>query len=165
MGSGEICKEEIMKEASELIGKMKDMGGHDQFNDLFKNLAKNMGGMGGMAEMAAGLGKMGKNMKVDTNAMSRLEKKQAMRDNMRSKLEAKKQQANYTLQATDSPNNLVYRPNNQNNQEQQSKSSAVRPPTNDEIDKLMNDFNLSNEPVNAPSDKSNGNKKKNKKKK
>jgi hypothetical protein len=174
MSSGEISKEEIMKEASELIGKMKDMGGNDQFNDLFKNLAKNMGGMGGLgglggmgglgglAEMAAGMGKMGKNMKVDTNAMSRLEKQQAMRDNMRSKLEAKKQQANYTLQTTGSPNNLVYRPNNQ---EQQAKSSAVRPPTNDEIDKLMNEFHLSNEPVNAPSDKSTSNKKKNKKKK
>ena len=79
MKNGEISKEEIMKEAGDLIGKMKDMGGQDQFNEMFKNLAKNMG-MG-----------MGKNMKLDTNALDRMTKQQAMKERMRNKLEIKKQ--------------------------------------------------------------------------
>lgn len=77
MKSGEISREEIMKEAGDLIGKMKDMGGQDQFTEMFKNLAKNMG--------------MGKNMKLDTNALDRMTKQQAMKERMRSKLEMKKQ--------------------------------------------------------------------------
>ena len=77
MKSGEISREEIMKEAGDLIGKMKDMGGQDQFTEMFKNLAKNMG--------------MGKNMKLDTNALDRMTKQQSMRERMRSKLEMKKQ--------------------------------------------------------------------------
>jgi len=77
MKSGEISREEIMKEAGDLIGRMKDMGGQDQFTEMFKNLAKNMG--------------MGKNMKLDTNALDRMTKQQAMKERMRSKLEMKKQ--------------------------------------------------------------------------
>lgn len=77
MKNGEISREEIMKEAGDLIGKMKDMGGQDQFTEMFKNLAKNMG--------------MGKNMKLDTNALDRMTKQQSMRERMRSKLEMKKQ--------------------------------------------------------------------------
>lgn len=86
MKSGEISREEIMKEAGDLIGKMKDMGGQDQFTDMFKNLAKNMG--------------MGKNMKLDTNALDRMTKQQAMRERMRSKLEMKKQKQAEELEKT-----------------------------------------------------------------
>lgn len=108
MKSGEISKEELMKEASDLMSKMKDMGGVDQFNDLFKNLAKNMGGMG-------------KNMRVDTNALTRMSKQQQMKDRLRKKVEAKQQErlqnelrmadqlkATYSLQSTQDPNNFVF---------------------------------------------------------
>ena len=79
MKSGEISKEELMKEASEMMNKMKEMGGNDQFNEMFKNMAKNMGAMG-------------KNMKMDTNALDRMTKMTSTKDRMRAKVEQKKQQ-------------------------------------------------------------------------
>jgi hypothetical protein len=45
MKSGDISQDELMKEATEWMGKMKGMGGNEEFGDLFKNLAKNMGGL------------------------------------------------------------------------------------------------------------------------
>lgn len=59
MKSGEISRDEIMKEAGDLVGKMKDMGGNDELNDMFKKMAKGMGGMGGLAGLAKGMGGMG----------------------------------------------------------------------------------------------------------
>lgn len=56
MKSGEISREEIMKEAGDLIGKMKDMGGNDDLNNMFKKMAKGMGGLGGLAGLAGGAG-------------------------------------------------------------------------------------------------------------
>ena len=116
MASGEISKDEIMKEASDLMSKMKDMGGTDQFNELFKNLTKGMG--------------LGKNARVDTNALDRMTKKQTMRERLLKKLEAKKQQdlknemktnnnvpANYSLQTTQDPNSFVFSLPDQSSQE------------------------------------------------
>ena len=110
MKSGEISRDEIMKEASELFGKMKDMGGTEQFTEMFKNLTKSMGGMG-------------KNMRMDTNALDRMTKHQATRERMLKKLEARKQSAAlenqmraqtappvaYSLQQNQQTNNLVFR--------------------------------------------------------
>lgn len=78
MKSGEISREELMKEAGDLMGKMKDMGGQDQFNEMFKNMAKSMGGMG-------------KNMKLDTNALDRMTKQASTRDRIRAKMQDRKQ--------------------------------------------------------------------------
>ena len=128
MKSGEISREEIMKEAGDLIGKMKDMGGQDQFTEMFKNLAKNMG--------------MGKNMKLDTNALDRMTKQQAMKERMRSKLEMKKQKqaeelekmkertrqqmanaAKFSLESN-SENSFVFRLDGEEAQQKSYKSSA-----------------------------------------
>jgi hypothetical protein len=114
MKSGEISKDEIMKEAGDLINKMKDMGGADQFKEMFANLTKNMGGFG-------------KDVRMDTNAMSRMTKNQSMRERLLKKMEAKKavasQQpqvpATYSLLDTNQTNNLVFRINDE---ESQSKS-------------------------------------------
>ena len=122
MKSGEISREEIMKEAGDLFGKMKGMGGQDQFNDMFKNLAKGMGGLG-------------KNMKLDTNAINRMTKMQETRERIRKKVELKKQMeeitkqqmelqkaaalANYMLHNTDNPNNFKF---SLDGEEQQEKS-------------------------------------------
>ena len=76
MKSGEISREELMKEASEMLQKMKDMGGTDQFNEMFKNMAKGMG----------------KNMKVDTNAIERMTKSSKIKERMRNNLNQKKMQ-------------------------------------------------------------------------
>ena len=80
MKDGELSQDEIMKEAGDLIGKMKDMGGMEQFNEMFKNLKQQMGGG------------MGKNMKMDTNAMGRLSKQQALKQRLKERLDVKRQQ-------------------------------------------------------------------------
>lgn len=133
MQSGEISRDEIMKEATDMIGKMKDMGGVDQFKEMFQNLSKNMGGMAGMAGMAnmagmaANMAGMGKNMKMDTNALDRMTKQQSTRERLLKKMELKKQQAEqnslrttntpYSLQSTTQPNNFVFKLDNENAQE------------------------------------------------
>jgi hypothetical protein len=97
---GDISQEDIMKEASEMLKKMKEMGGDSkQMNEMFQNMAKSMG--------------LGKHAKVDTNALDRMMKSQSIKDRMRAKLEKKKQaEAEYTLQSVNNKdNNLVYRPN------------------------------------------------------
>ena len=115
MKSGEISREEIMKEASEMMGKMKDMGGNNQMNEMFKNLAKNMG----------------KNARVDVAAMDRMTKQEATRARMRNKLDAKRQELaakqmaesqkmsadNYSIAATGTSNNFVFKLANAEEQE------------------------------------------------
>lgn len=120
MKSGDISRDELMKEATDMMEKMKSMGGKDQFNEMFKNLAKNMGAMG-------------KNMKMDTNALERMTKMTSAKDRMRSKMDQKKQQkdmdedkrreeirkrveiqqqlaAKYSLESKgDDPSNLVFK--------------------------------------------------------
>jgi hypothetical protein len=105
MKNGEISKEELMKEATDM---MKNMGGMDKFGDMFKEMAKNMGGMGGL----------GKNMRVDTNAMARMTKQQEMKEKMLAKLRAKQEaQAKFTVQPTDTANNFVFKLNEEASQE------------------------------------------------
>jgi hypothetical protein len=60
ISSGEISQEELMKEAAEIMSKMKGLGseggaGDVNFEELFKNMSK-MGGMGGMQEMLSKMG-------------------------------------------------------------------------------------------------------------
>jgi len=139
MDSGEISKDDLMKEATEWISKMKDMGGSDQLNALFKNMTKNMGGLG-------------KNMKIDENALNRLTKAQSTKDRMRNRLAQRKaaaelvrQQAiaqaqknaansqNVVLEAT-APNNYVFRVDGEGPQEKSMKKSKA------EMDKEMDDL-------------------------
>ena len=79
MDSGEISKDDIMSEAGEILRKMKEMSGgsDDKLQEMLKTMAKNMG-MGG-----------GKNMRVDTNALNRMTKMEAMRERMRKKAQSK----------------------------------------------------------------------------
>jgi hypothetical protein len=140
MDSGEISKDDLMKEATEWMSKMKDMGGSDQFGELFKNLTKNMGGLG-------------KNMKFDENAMNRMTKEQSTKDRMRNRLAERKAAAdavrqkameqaqknaanaqNVVLEAT-SPNNYVFRVDGEGPQEKSVKKSKAE--TDKEIDDLV----------------------------
>ena len=142
MKSGDISQDELMREASEWMGKMKDMGGADQFGEVFKNLAKNMGGLG-------------KNTKFDMNAMNRMLNKNATKERMTAKLEKMKEAK---LQATDNPNNFVFK---MEGQEVQEKSSAIKP----NIDQLMEEFNLTNDMLHTNEPKPTQKKKKSKAKK
>jgi hypothetical protein len=78
MKSGEISREEIMKEASEMMSKMNAEGGGEGLAEMFKTMAKNMG--------------MGKNMRMDTNALDRMTKMSATKEKVRQNAERKKQQ-------------------------------------------------------------------------
>jgi hypothetical protein len=92
MNSGEISKDEIMKEAGDIMAKMKEMGGGtDKLNELFKQFA-------------------GKNAKIDNNAMERITKQSEMKDRMRKKMEKNREDKNYVLeQQANKPNNYVFR--------------------------------------------------------
>ena len=155
MKSGEISQDEIMKEASELINKMKGMGGGSaDINEMFKNMAKQMGGMG-------------KNMRVDTNAMNNMMKSQSMRERLRSKMEKKKQvaalveqmksqsQQQQSTNTATNDNKYVFKTG-----ETQEKSYIEQ---SKDIDALMNDLGLSEEPTLAKNVSVAGGNKKNKK--
>jgi len=90
MKSGEINQSELMQEATNIMGKMKDMPGMDNIQDMLSK----MGGIGGLAGMMGGLGK---NMKVDVNAMQaqldRNNKMQAMKNRMKKKVVEKQMAA------------------------------------------------------------------------
>uniref|UniRef100_A0A6C0I444 Uncharacterized protein n=1 Tax=viral metagenome TaxID=1070528 RepID=A0A6C0I444_9ZZZZ len=107
MRNGDISKDEIMKEAGELMNKMKGMGnasagagaGGDAFSEMFKNMTKAMGNQ--------------KGARMDTNAIDRMTKQQAMKEKMLAKLRAKQEQKEkekpvYSLESK-SENEMVFR--------------------------------------------------------
>ena len=77
MKSGEISREEIMKEAGDLLGKMKESAGGAEMSEMFAKMAKSMGGMG-------------KNMRMDTNAIDRMVKTSKLKENMFKRQDIKK---------------------------------------------------------------------------
>lgn len=79
MKSGEISREEIMKEAGDLLGKMKDSAGGAEMTEMFSKMAKSMGGLG-------------KNMRLDTNAIDRMTQTNKLKENMLKRNENRKQQ-------------------------------------------------------------------------
>lgn len=92
--SGEISEEEIMREAGDIMGKMKGMKGMGAMNDMFKNLAKGMGGGGGKAG-------------INVGALQRMQKQMAMKERMRAKMEEKAQASN--IEKTADPTRSVFR--------------------------------------------------------
>jgi len=158
MKSGEISREEMMKEAQTLLGQMKDMGGEQGLNDMLKNMAQSMGGMG-------------KNMKVDMNAINRLTKNLSQKQGIHKRHEAKKQQmeasklkeqedikeririqkelmSKYSsLEKTDNQNEYVFKMDDGNTQEK----SFIHPDLLKELEE---------EPESAPKKKKNKKKKK-----
>jgi len=92
MKSGEISEEEIMKEAGELMGKMKGMKGMGAMNDMFKSLAKGMGGGGGKGG-------------INIGALQRMQKQMAAKERMRTKMEEKAKH----IEQTSDPNRSVFR--------------------------------------------------------
>lgn len=76
MDSGEISKDELMKEAGDILNKMKDLGGKKEVNEMLKKFASGMG--------------LGKNAKIDINALKRMTGQESMRERLRNKMEEKK---------------------------------------------------------------------------
>ena len=121
MKSGDISREEIMKEAGDMLKKLKEMGGNSkEMNDMFKNMAKSMGQP------------VGKNTKVDVNAMNRMMKSNDIKERLRAKMSASamakqassEDKANYELEQMDA-DHLVYRPTDS----ERGEKSALKPPT------------------------------------
>lgn len=75
--NGNISRDEMMKEATDIMGKMKDMGGGDQFNDLMKNLTKGMG--------------LGKGAKFNKGAFSAMQKEFENKERIREKIKKRKE--------------------------------------------------------------------------
>jgi hypothetical protein len=71
--TGELSKDDIMKEATEIMEKMKEMGGGEQFESMLKTMAKQMGG------------------NINMSAMNNEMKKHSMKEKLRARMEKKKQ--------------------------------------------------------------------------
>jgi len=162
MANNEISQEDLMKEVSEMMGKMKGQGfpggfpgfpgstkggggGSDtDFMNMFKNMAQQMGGLSGLK----------RNMRMDTNAMNQVQKKQGFREKMKEKLEKKKQMAAAALalqqqQAQPSMDGKIEQKDNKHfvfkiDGQVQEKSAVEK---QKEIEQLMTDLNLTNEPL------------------
>ena len=126
MKSGSISQQELMKEAGDLMSKMKGMGNGKEFQNMMKNMMKSMGG--------AGVPKGGQ---FDMNRMSAMMNQNAQKDKLKSKLEQRRNaamaaaasaQANYTLEST-APNEFVFKLPEDGVQE---KSKAPVAPINDD---------------------------------
>lgn len=78
MSSGEVSQEELMKEATDLLNKMKGMGGMGGGMDPFKEMFKNMGMP------------VPKNARMDVNALERLTKHQSTRERLKNRMMQKK---------------------------------------------------------------------------
>jgi len=142
MNSGDLSQEDLMKEASDMLQKMKEMGGNSkQMQEMFQNMAKNMGGMGGM----------GKNMKMDTAKLDRMFKSQETKDRLRAKAQ-KHREDKFKLEQDQGK--LVYRPNDA---EKQEKSLM----TDEQIAKIAEEIGeVAPIPATKPKAKKNKNKKK-----
>ena len=138
MKNGDINQSDIMKEASEIMGKMKEMGGGKDFQEMMKNMAKNMPGMAGM---------MGKNTKFDVNALSRMSKTETMKERMRNKMEANKCKLEEK-----SANNLVFKIDGEEGQ--QKSSVPINDDWLDEPDKTVSAPKKSNNKKKGKSGKS-----------
>jgi hypothetical protein len=92
ISSGEVSQEELMKEATELLGKMKDMGGGmDQFKEMFKNMGV----------------PMPKNARVDMNAVNRMTQNQSMRERLKKRMLAKKAAETATIPISNIPHSVA----------------------------------------------------------
>jgi len=102
MESGDITKEELMKEASEMMNKMQglgdNLGGMGDMGKMFKGMAGMGGGdMGDMGKMFKDMAKsMGMNIpkgaRMDTNAMNEAQKKTTVKERLKSRALARKQE-------------------------------------------------------------------------
>lgn len=101
MDSGEISKDDIMREAGDIMKRMKEMNGgegDDQLKEMLKNMARTMGGKGA---------------KVDMNAFERMTKQHDVKERMKARLNKKKEAAaaaatNYVLEEKQ-PNNFSFK--------------------------------------------------------
>jgi hypothetical protein len=162
MKSGEISRDDIVKEAGQFLNEMKNTRGEAGMNDMLKSMMKNMGGLG-------------KNAKINKNALNKIMKQSENKERILQKAKDKKEQklkeearirketfdrireqnrlkAQYNLTKKDNENEFVFKINGEDVQEK----SFIHPDLLEEIKK---------EEEQEKEDKESGNKKKKKKKK
>lgn len=117
MKSGKISQEEIMKEAGDLMSKMKGMGGNGrEFKDMMQNMMKTMG--------------LGKDAKMDMGKMTAMLNKNASKDRLRAKLNQRKEQS-FVLEKSNNPNEMVFKL-----PEEGSQQKSQIPPNDDWLDEI-----------------------------
>lgn len=114
MKNGNISKEEIMKEASDLMSKMKGMGDGKEFQDMMQNMMKTMG--------------MGKGAKMDMNKLNMMMNQTSNKERMRAKLEKRKEFVLEKKEGSNDSNEMVFKIPEEGSLEK----SAARPPTTDD---------------------------------
>ena len=161
MKDGSISKDEIMKEAGDMMSQMKQMGGMDNMKEMFETMSKSMG--------------LGKSAKFDKNKMNQMLKREENRNKMKDRAEQRKEkvqkekadefqkamqrrreqvalQQKY-LSTTDDPNHMVFKLDGEENQDK----SFVHP----DIEKMLEEEDAAK----IVKEESKKNKKKKKKKK
>ena len=125
MKDGSISKDEIMKEAGDMMSQMKQMGGMDNMKEMFETMSKSMG--------------LGKSAKFDKNKMNQMLKREENRNKMKDRAEQRKEKAQKEkadefqkamqrrreqvalqqkyLSATDDPNHMVFKLDGEENQD------------------------------------------------
>lgn len=167
MKAGDISEQDIMKEASELMGKMKGMGGKggEEFGEIFKNLAKGMGMPGAKMNMGA-LGQMSKKHAMKERLAQKLEERKAAVAAQIAEREAKELAARNAALANLTANengDVVFRIDDA---EQQPKSKArpiVQEPLEKDLDTLVAEINAVGSSEASSSGANNKSGKKNKK--
>ena len=79
MKSGEISRDDLMKEAGDFLGEIKRTSGDAGVNEMLQSVMKNMGGLG-------------KNAKINKGALNRLMKKSESKERMQKKANERKQE-------------------------------------------------------------------------
>ena len=154
MDTGEISKDDVMKETKDLFSKLKGMKNGKEMNQYMKSMMSTMGGLGNMG--------LGKNTRMDLGAMERMIKKQEMTERLRAKSEANRLQKeedakreSYRLKQT-APNVFSFKANGDVGEENVPKSKIERKAEAEKVTKEIDDL------VNFIESKPSENKKKNK---
>lgn len=92
MESGEISKEDLMNEANEMMGKMRDLGGMEDIGKMFGNMGSGGNNMGDMLKTMMGQMNIPKGARFDSNKMNQLQKQTTLKERLRARALAKKQE-------------------------------------------------------------------------
>lgn len=126
--SGDLKESELMEEAGELMKKMQGMTGMKDIKQMLKNMP---GGLpDGLANM---IPNMGKNMRVNTSALNSKLKRQETEDRMRKKAQERVQELNKKKQIEE--------------EYERKRKEFLDNAQNFDVDKIMKDLGLENEPV------------------
>lgn len=138
MKSGNVSKQELMKEASEIMKKMKEMGNGGEFEEMMKNMAKTMGGKGA---------------RFNKGAFEQMARQGQQRERLQKKLEERRK-----AKIIEENNKTIFKIDG----ETQAKSSL----SNEDMDKMQAEMDLENKTQQQKvSNKNKGKKKKGKGKK